>query len=127
MINTVNVRGDNLDFLESLIVHPSRTSGRTNSGDAVVIGRFVGVAASTATAATDRITVCLKGVFNIPVVPGAAAIGVGETVYIHPTTAVVGSDLTGVPFGTAVEATAVNATIAVRVFGQTPGAVGAGS
>ena len=127
MINTDLVKGDNLVFADSLIVHPSRTSGRTNSGDAVVIGRIVGVAASTALLATDLITVVTRGVFNVPVVPGAAAVSVGETVYIHPTTAVVSSDLTQTPYGVALDATAITATIRVKLFGQTPGAIGAGS
>lgn len=127
MINTDLVKGDNLDFLDSQIVHPSHTDSRTHSGDAVVIGRIVGVAASSALLATDRVTVVTRGVFLVPVVPAAAAISVGETVYISPTTAVVGSDLTGVPYGCALEAAAANATIRVKLFGQTPGAIGAGS
>lgn len=125
--NTAYTRGDNLDFLETDIVHPSHTSGRTASGDAVVIGRFAGIAMTTATAATDRTAVCLKGVFNVPVV-ATAPVSVGETVYIHQTTAVVSSDLSQVPFGTALDVAASGTvTIRVRLFGHTPGAIGAGS
>lgn len=125
--NTKYTRGDNLPFLDSIIVHPSHTDSRTHSGDAVIIGRFVGVALISAAAATDMVTVCLRGVFNVPVV-ATAPVSVGETVYIHPTTAVVSSDLTQTPFGTALEAAASGTvTIAVRLFGHTPGAIGAGS
>ncbi len=127
MINTSYVRGDNLDFLDSQIVHPSHTDGRTHSGDAVVIGRIVGVAAISAAAATDRVTVVTKGVFLIPVVPGSAPISVGETVYIDPSTAIVGSNVGGVPYGCALEAAGASGSIMVKLFGQTPGAIGAGS
>ena len=90
---------------------------------------MAGVAASTALLATDLITVVFVGVFNIPVKSTHHALVAGESVFIDPSSAVVSDDLTGVPYGCVVDAVVQYATTTVRVklFGQTPGAIGAGS
>jgi predicted RecA/RadA family phage recombinase len=132
MINTDLVKGDNLVFLDSQITHPTHAApNRTLSGDAVVIGRLAGVAASSAlVATTDSIAVVFRGVFKVPVVSIHNGLSVGETVFIDPSTAVLSDDLTAVPFGTALDTVPSNGvvtTIRVKLFGHTPGAVGAGS
>ena len=147
MKNLLYEVGDRLAFLASLIVAPSHASGDTytnlvapgegistpvnlvEAGDPVVIGRIVGVAEQDALQSTDSITVRLRGVFNLSVQCQHHTITVGETVYINPSTAVISDDPTQVPFGTALASvpSGTTATIAVRLFGATPGAIGADS
>jgi predicted RecA/RadA family phage recombinase len=139
--------GDNLSFLASQMVAPAHTLGDTytnlvapslgistpvnlvESGDPVVIERIVGVANNDALASTDTIVVSTRGVYALAVHCSTQTIRLGETVYIHPTTAVLSDDSTGVPFGVALGTVAngVTSTINVKLFGQTPGAAGFGS
>lgn len=121
--------GNTLTFVESAIVHPSHSDGFVDSGDVCVIGRFAGVARIGAAASTDTISVALTGVWLVPVVGSGNGVSVGETVFVDPSAATLSPDLTDVPFGTAMETVSAGATttIKVRLFGATPGALGAGS
>lgn len=115
---------------ESDLVHPSRSSGLVVSGDPVVVGRLVGVASTSAAATTDLISIDTEGVHDLTVSSIHNGIGVGETVYIDPVTAVVSDDANDVPFGVCYYgnyAGAGSATVSVRLFGATPGATGANS
>lgn len=147
MKNLLYEVGDRLPFLESLLTHPDHASGDTytnlvapgegistpvdlvETGDPVVCGRIVGVAENDALTSSDTIIVRLRGVFNLAVQCQHHSITVGETVYINPSTGVLSDDPTQVPFGLALGAvpSGTTATIAVRLFGATPGAIGADS
>lgn len=115
-------------------------------GDPVCIGRLCGVAVADETPGSagpfndGNVVVQLVGVFNVPVTSQQeAGISIGETVYIAAsgggapsvdgTGCKVTDDYTGVPFGIALAAVtlAATTTIPVRLFGATPGAIGAGS
>jgi hypothetical protein len=111
-------------------------------GDPCLIGRIVGVSNMDAVFATDLIVVSTRGVYSLPVKANyGAGIHVGETVYIDPVAATLSDNSAGVPFGVVVPpnggtAGGVNAiavpvgatnTVLVKLFGQTPGAVGFGS
>ena len=140
--------GDNLQITESLLTHPAHSSGDdyTNlvgpglgistpidlveAGDPVVAGRLVGVANNDALKNTDTVVVSTRGVYALSVKSIHNGIGVGETVYIDPSTAVLSDDYTGVPFGLALATVASGATttINVKLFASgTPGATGADS
>jgi len=107
------------------------------SGEAAVIGRIVGVVVSNsingaAGPYNDSNTVIeTVGVFNLALKSIYHPITPGETVYIHPTTGVVSDDYTGdaVPFGCALDAVTqyTTSTVRIKVFGQTPGSIGANS
>lgn len=104
------------------------------SGDAIVAGRLVGVAVADAVpgvGAFDDGNVVMQttGVFSLSVISTHHAISVGSTVYIDPSTGTISDDLTDVPFGVVIDAVAQYATTTVRVklFGATPGAIGADS
>ena len=122
-------KGDKYSLVESALTHPSHSDNLVDSGDPVVIGRLVGVAATSASASTDLISIELEGVHDLSVTTIHNGITAGETVYIS-SSAILSDDYTGTPFGTAMEAiTLVTATdtINVRLFGATPGAAGANS
>jgi predicted RecA/RadA family phage recombinase len=147
MKNLVYEVGDRLSFLASLLVHPDHASGDTytnlvapgqgistpvdlvEDGDPVVCGRIVGVAENDALQSTDLIVVRLKGVFSLAVQCLHHSITVGETIYINPSTGVLSDDITQVPFGSALGTvpSGTTASIPVRLFGATPGAIGADS
>lgn len=123
--------GDRVTFAASALVGPNNP---ILSGDPVVAGRLAGVAvadaAPTAGIYNDaNVVVLLKGVVTLTVVSIHHAISIGSTVYIDPATGVVSDDLTDVPFGVVLDAVAQYGSTAVRVklFGCTPGAVGADS
>jgi predicted RecA/RadA family phage recombinase len=134
-----------LQFLASDLTAPSHSSGDSytniagpqqglntpinlvEGGDPVVCGRIVGVADHDALTSSDLITVYTRGVFNLAVTVVHNGFSKGETVYIDPSSAVLSDDQTKTPFGVALDATSVNATIRVMLFGATPGATGAGS
>lgn len=123
--------GKDIAITESLLVHPTHTDGLVDSGDPVVVGRLVGVAATSAAATTDKIAISTVGVYKLSVTGSHNGIGFGETVFIDPAAGTLSDDLTDVPFGVSVDETTITptgtATIAIRLFGATPGAVGAGS
>lgn len=141
MKNQVYVQGDNLTFLASQIVAPAHVTGDNYTnivgpvvgattpvnlvevGDPCVVGRIVGVANNDALFLADSIVLSTRGVYSLSVVSNYAhGIHVGETLYIHPATAVVSDDASGIPFGCALSAVAgsATATINVKLFGQTP-------
>jgi predicted RecA/RadA family phage recombinase len=115
-----------LTLTESDLTHPSHSDSLVDSGDACVVGRMAGVAEADAAATTDLVAVAVEGVYNVPVVGAGNGVSLGETVYIDPTTAAVGSDPTDTPFGVALGTVAAGATttIPVKLFGGTPGATG---
>jgi hypothetical protein len=136
--------GSRLTFLASSVVtannYANPESGGLSgdgplSGEAGVIGRIVGVVVANAinsiAGPLDDNNVVLEtcGVFSLAVVSTHHAISVGSTVYINATTGVVSDDYTQVPFGVNLDAVTQYATTTVRVklFGATPGAIGADS
>jgi predicted RecA/RadA family phage recombinase len=119
-------KGDNLTFVESALTHPTHTDGLVDGGDPVLVGRIAGVAQSDAASATDNIVVVTKGVFTLSVVSSGNGLSVGETVYANHSSLVLSEDLTGTPFGVALDVVAGGATttIPIKLFGITPGAAG---
>jgi predicted RecA/RadA family phage recombinase len=105
------------------------------SGEAGVIGRVVGVVVDNSINGTagplndSNVVLELRGVFSLNVQSIHHAIAVGSTAYINATTGVVSDDYTQVPFGCVLDAVSQYATTNVRVklFGLTPGAIGADS
>lgn len=105
------------------------------SGEAGVIGRIGGVVVSNAINSTagplndSNVVLETVGVFNLAVQSIHHTIAVGSTVYINGTTGVVSDDYTQVPYGCVCDAVTQYATTTVRVklFGATPGAIGADS
>jgi len=105
------------------------------SGEAGLRGRIAGVVVANAVNTSagpfnDGNTVLeTNGVFNLAVKSIHHNIAVGSTVYIDPITGVVSDDYTAVPFGCVCDAVTQYATTTVRVklFGATPGAIGADS
>lgn len=139
--------GDNLSFLASQLTGPTHGSPDTyqtlvaagegvsavatiQAGDPVLVGRLCGVANTDAIQNTDTVVVSTRGVYTFPVKSQYhTGITVGETVYIDPSTAVLSDNDAGVPFGIALGTVALGATtvIAVKLFGQTNGVIGANS
>ena len=126
--------GDRVTFAGSALTGPNSD---IKSGDPVVTtsGRIAGVAVADEVPGSagpyndSNVVVQLKGVFQLSVVSTHHAIGIGQTVYIDGTSGVLSDDFTDIPFGVALDAVAQYATtsIRVRLFGATPGAVGADS
>ncbi len=107
------------------------------SGEAGVIGRIVGVVVADSIAGAagpyndSNVVLETVGVFNLAVKSIYHPITAGETIYIHPTTGLVSDDYTGdaVPYGCVCDAVAqyTTATVRVKLFGATPGSIGANS
>ena len=96
--------GRHLSFPESFMVHPARSSGLVEKGDPVIVGEnIVGVAFSSAGAATDVIAIDTEGIWALEVYgydhSSGNAVDVGDTIYIDPTTAVLSKDANGDVFG----------------------------
>lgn len=110
-------KGSKVQILDSLLVHPARTSGLVASGDPVNVGSLVGVALTSATAATDEVTVATEGVFTLPVVGtgsgGSTAVSIGDILYIE--TGIVSKDSGHLRFGIALGAVESAATTAIPV------------
>lgn len=123
-------RGQRITFPGSSVVGPQAD---IKSGDPVVVGRLGGVAVADEVPGAagpyndGNIVVELEGVFTISVQSIHHAVAVGETVYINSSTAVVSDDSTAMPYGIALDAVSQYATTAIRVrlFGATPGTLGA--
>jgi predicted RecA/RadA family phage recombinase len=115
--------GERVSFLESQIT--SKPATRIASGDPIACNRICGVANGKTTATTDTVVMSLKGVYTLPVSPVHGMVA-GETVYLSASSGILSDDQTGTPFGTALASVAGGATgtIAVRLFGATPGATG---
>lgn len=115
--------GKNIDYLASQLVSATTyngggTAGLPASGDAVVIGDLVGIAATTALATTDLVDVQHRGVFNVNVFGNngaGSAVVVGDRVYIHATTGVISKTAANVHFGWALAAVASGATTNIPV------------
>jgi len=119
-----------ITLTESDLVHPSHSDNLVDSGDPVVVGRLVGVAATSALASTDLVAIETEGVHDLSVTTIHNGIAIGETVYIDPSAATLSDDYNDVPFGIALEAISLvtaTDTINVLLFGATPGAAGANS
>lgn len=115
--------GDNLTFVESELVHPTHADGFVDSGDPVCAGKIVGVANTSAAAATDKVVVSTKGVYELAVVGadsgGNSAVALGDLLYIDGATGVINKNNTKTPFGVALATvgSGATATIAVKVTG----------
>lgn len=117
--------GDNVDVVESALIHPTHTDGLVESGDHVVVGTLVGVANFTAAATTDLVVISTRGVFTVPAVAidnsgssGAdanSAIAVGDKLYIDKTSAEISKRNNDQPFGIALEAVTAGATKTIKV------------
>jgi hypothetical protein len=91
--------GRHIEILESDLTHPSHTDGFVDRGDPIIFNDLaqsnytaVGVALTSAAAATDFIAVDTEGVWNLAVVSsdddGNSAIVYGDQIFIHVTTGV---------------------------------------
>jgi len=84
--------GRHLTFVESALTHPEHTDGFVDQGDPVLVGNLVGVAFTSASAATDDIAIDTEGIWALDVVAedadGNSAIVQGDEIYINKTTAV---------------------------------------
>lgn len=123
--------GQNITFkITDITAFPTHSDSLPHSSDPCVIGRIGGVVNADGVLG-GSVVVSTYGVYNLSVSPIHNGLSVGETVYINPTagSAVLSDDQTGVPFGVAIDAAPGNATATIRVklFGATPGAIGADS
>jgi len=99
--------GRYITVLESALTHPTHADGFVDGGDAVLLGNeTVGVALSSAAAATDYITIDTEGIFALVVQgvndAGNVAVAEGDEVYINRTTCVlsrISNFATHQPFG----------------------------
>ena len=118
--------GRHITLLESDLIHPTHTDGFVNKGDPICSatggGQIVGVAFTSAAAATDRIAIDTEGIWNLDVVAadddGNIAVAGGDRLYISITTAVVSkisSTVTNVPFGYALGIIDSGSTEAIAV------------
>jgi predicted RecA/RadA family phage recombinase len=121
--------GDNVTIPVANLVFPSHAGALPLSGDPVLVGRLCGVANADGVTG-GSVVVSTRGVYNLSVTSIHNGVSIGETVYIDPVTAVLSDDANDVPFGVALDAVAagnVAATVRVKLFGATPGAIGADS
>ena len=135
MAKNFEQKGERVTFAASQV--SGSTSGgttSTKSGDACLVGRLGGVAQADATPGVagpyndGNVVIQLNGVWELAVSSIDHAISVGETVYAGSAATLVLSDIsTGMPFGTALDAVPQygTATVRVRLFGATPGTLGA--
>jgi len=121
--------GRHVTLSEALINHPVHADGLLNGKDPVTFGtvadRFgVGVAFSSAVAATDLIAIDTEGIWALSVVAtddsGNSAVEIGDVIFIHRTTCVLSkirNQATQIVFGYALDTIAEGATsvIAVKV------------
>lgn len=117
--------GRRLSVVESELVHPSHTDGLVDAGDPVVHGAScVGVAQSSAAAATDIIAIDTEGIYSLSVVAtnedGNSAVAYGDEIYINKTTGVLSKDRTkstGLRFGYALSSLSTGTTglVAIKV------------
>lgn len=125
-------KGERITFPASSLVGPNNS---IKSGDPIVIGRICGVAVADAVPGSagplndSNVVMQVTGCFTLAVVSIHHNITPGSTVYINPTTGILSDDLTQVPYGVALDQVNQYATTSIRVklFGATPGAIGADS
>lgn len=114
--------GRHVEVQESDMVHPSHTDGFVDKGDAIVMGKLVGIAFRDALAATDIIAVDTEGIWAKSVVAadqnGNSAVARGDRIYINITTGVlskISTPATNIPFGIALSTLTGGATGVVAV------------
>ena len=113
--------GRYITVLESALTHPTHADGFVDGGDAVLLGNeIVGVALSSAAAATDYITIDTEGIFALVVQgindAGNSAVAEGDEVYINRTTCVlskVSNFATHQPFGYALSPVVAGVTTTI--------------
>lgn len=120
--------GRHVTLLESELTHPSHADGLVDKGDAVCFGTAVGIAFTSAAAATDYIAVDTEGIWVKDVVAsndaGNSAVTPGDDIYINTSTCVLSKICDGATqqlFGYAlgsIDAGSTN-TIAVKVHANT--------
>jgi len=115
--------GRHITLEESYLTHAAGGDGLVNAGSPVNVGSIVGVAFTSAAAATDLIAVDTEGIWFLNVVAsdgsGVSDVIPGDQLYIA--TGVVSKISTGVPFGKALgnlAGSAVAAVCAVKVHGE---------
>jgi predicted RecA/RadA family phage recombinase len=93
--------GRHLSLEESYLTHPVHGDGFVDKGDPVNCGDFVGVAFTSAAAATDTIAIDTEGIWFLNVIAsddvGTVAVAPGDQLYIN--TGVVSKKASGIPFG----------------------------
>ena len=119
--------GRHVTVLESQITHPSHTDGYVDKGDPCIVGNvLVGVAFTSASAATDRVALDTEGIWiqDVYAADGAgnSAVAYGDELFIDATTCAISKIATGVHFGYALGIiTGGNTdTIAVKVHFDPP-------
>jgi predicted RecA/RadA family phage recombinase len=124
--------GRHVEVLESTMVHPVHGDGFVDHGDPIVMGKLVGVAFTSAIAATDIIAIDTEGIWALSVVgsdaAGDSAVARGDRIYINITTAVlskIATPATNIPFGIALSTLTGGTTgiVAVKVH-QDPDGLG---
>jgi len=85
--------GRHLTFTESQITHPSHADSLVDKGDACLVGEnIVGVAFTSAAAATDLVSLDSEGIWQLSVVAenedGNSAVAVGDELFINKTTCI---------------------------------------
>jgi len=124
--------GRHVDVLESTIVHPVHGDGFVDHGDPVVLGKLVGVAFTSAIAATDIIAIDTEGIWALSVVASDAAgnspVARGDRIYINFSDGIlskISTPATNIPFGIALSTLTAGTTgiVAVKVH-QAPDSLG---
>ena len=110
---------DVLTFVESSMTHPTHSDGFVDVNDPCYVGDIVGVACISAAAATDFISMRVRGIGSLPVVAsdssGTKAVAVGDKLFIS-TLGILSKIETGKFFGKALNTataspTATNITV----------------
>lgn len=92
-------QGEYVTVQESELVHPTHADGFVNKGDQVSFGNNgVGVSMDSAAAATDYIAIETTAVYALSVTP-AAAMTIGDRVYVDAITALLSDSNVDIPFG----------------------------
>ena len=119
--------GRHVTVLESQITHPTHTDGYVDKGDPCIVGNvLVGVAFTSASAATDRVALDTEGIWiqDVYAADGAgnSAVAYGDELFIDATTCAISKIAAGVHFGYALGIiTGGNTdTIAVKVHFDPP-------
>jgi predicted RecA/RadA family phage recombinase len=85
MATNMQYEGEVIGVVESAMTHPTHDPDLAQAGDAVLVGRMVGVALNSAEAATDTIEVAVEGVWTLPAAAVTAsadsAIAIGDKLY----------------------------------------------
>jgi len=106
--------------LESRCVHEDTSTGSdgfVNTGDPIYLAsNLVGIAESSASAATDMVLVAISGIYNVTVVP-ASSVAYGGLVYIHTSTGVLSETAAdGAIFGIALTSATITSETVIPVL-----------